>query len=53
MGHAGAIIVGNKGTAASKMEVLAEAGVHVARNPREVVEAISECVEVNFNEYIH
>ncbi len=42
LGHAGAIIVGNKGTAASKMEVLAEAGVHVARNPREVIEAISE-----------
>ncbi len=40
LGHAGAIIRGNKGTAASKMKALAKSGVYVAQNPREVIEII-------------
>ena len=42
MGHAGAIIAGNSGTAKSKMEALAAAGVKVAQKPSEIVEYIKE-----------
>ncbi|MSO78060.1 MAG: succinate--CoA ligase subunit alpha [Acidimicrobiia bacterium] len=38
MGHAGAIVSGGKGTAAAKMEALADAGVQVALNPTEAGE---------------
>jgi succinyl-CoA synthetase alpha subunit len=44
MGHAGAIVSGSKGTAAAKMEALAEAGVRVARNPTEAGEMMVEVV---------
>ncbi|MFZ4826865.1 MAG: succinate--CoA ligase subunit alpha [Phototrophicaceae bacterium] len=36
MGHAGAIVSGNKGTAKGKMEALTAAGVRVAQNPTEI-----------------
>jgi succinyl-CoA synthetase alpha subunit len=36
MGHAGAIISGGKGTAAEKMRVLKENGIHVVENPAEI-----------------
>ena len=38
MGHAGAIVSGGKGTAAAKMEVLADAGVQIGLNPTEAGE---------------
>ena len=37
MGHAGAMVSGGKGTAASKMDTLAAAGAHVATVPSDVV----------------
>jgi len=40
MGHAGAIIAGNRGTYASKRSALEAAGVTVANMPREIAEAI-------------
>lgn len=40
MGHAGAIISGNTGTAKSKMEALEAAGVMVATKPSEIVDLI-------------
>ena len=40
MGHAGAIIMGGKGTAADKMATLAEAGVHVVKSPADIGEAV-------------
>jgi succinyl-CoA synthetase alpha subunit len=36
MGHAGAIISGGKGTAAEKMRVLKENGIHVVENPADI-----------------
>ena len=40
MGHAGAIISGNKGTAESKIKAFEKAGVKVARFPHEIAELI-------------
>jgi succinyl-CoA synthetase alpha subunit len=42
MGHAGAIIEGNSGTAASKIEALQNSGVHVAERPSEIADIIWE-----------
>ncbi len=36
MGHAGAIIAGGKGTAAEKMETMANAGIHVCESPADI-----------------
>jgi succinyl-CoA synthetase alpha subunit len=36
MGHAGAIISGGKGTAAEKIEVMKECGLHVAMSPADM-----------------
>jgi succinyl-CoA synthetase alpha subunit len=44
MGHAGAIISGNKGTAQGKMEALRAAGVKVGLNPTEAGELMVEIV---------
>jgi succinyl-CoA synthetase alpha subunit len=44
MGHAGAIVSGNHGTAQAKIEALREAGVVVAANPTEAGEQMVELV---------
>ncbi len=46
MGHAGAIIAGNMGTAESKIAALEDAGVVVARFPYEVAELIKNDKEI-------
>jgi succinyl-CoA synthetase alpha subunit len=42
MGHAGAIISGGEGTAASKMQTLRDAGVHVCDNPAVIGRTMAE-----------
>ncbi len=44
MGHAGAIVTGNKGTAQAKMQALEEAGAKVGLNPTEAGELMVEVV---------
>jgi len=44
MGHAGAIISGNRGTAKAKMDALSSAGAHVVNNPTEAGEKMAELV---------
>jgi succinyl-CoA synthetase alpha subunit len=40
MGHAGAIIGGAEDTAAAKMSVLQECGIHVVESPAEIGETM-------------
>lgn len=42
MGHAGALVSGGRGTAASKMRALTAAGASVAETPTEIVELLRE-----------
>jgi len=42
LGHAGAIIEGSRGTAASKIEALERAGVRTAKTPQELAELIKQ-----------
>ena len=44
MGHAGAIVSGNKGTAVAKMDALEEAGEVVVSNPTKIGNAIKEVI---------
>jgi succinyl-CoA synthetase alpha subunit len=45
MGHAGAIISGSEGTAEEKIKAFNEAGVPVAKEPREVAELIAQVLK--------
>jgi succinyl-CoA synthetase alpha subunit len=42
MGHAGAIIAGGQGTAASKMAVMKQCGIRVVQSPAAIGEAVAE-----------
>jgi succinyl-CoA synthetase alpha subunit len=45
MGHAGAIIGGAEDTAAAKMQILAECGVHVVDSPADIGKKVAEVVK--------
>jgi succinyl-CoA synthetase alpha subunit len=45
MGHAGAIISGGKGTAAEKMKVLRENGIHVVETPSEIGSTVKKALK--------
>ena len=45
MGHAGAIVMGSKGTAAAKADALEASGVRVARTPSQVAELVQAAVD--------
>ena len=44
MGHAGAIIAGGKGTAAEKMEIMDQCGIHVVKSPADMGAKIGEAL---------
>lgn len=44
MGHAGAIISGSEGTAQEKIEILKNAGVHVAESPAEIGSTMKQVI---------
>src|ERR1700735_22205 len=45
MGHAGAIISGGEGTAASKMAAMEAAGIHVVKSPAEIGEMMAKVLD--------
>lgn len=45
MGHAGAIIAGGKGTAAEKMAVMKECGIHVVESPADIGKTMQAALE--------
>lgn len=44
MGHAGAIIAGGKGTAAEKMAIMTDAGIHVVQSPADIGAKVVEAL---------
>ncbi|HEV8082559.1 MAG TPA: succinate--CoA ligase subunit alpha [Chitinophagaceae bacterium] len=47
MGHAGAIVGGAEDTAAAKMKILAECGVHVVASPADIGKTMAEVMKSN------
>jgi succinyl-CoA synthetase alpha subunit len=45
MGHAGAIVMGNAGTAETKIEAFKKAGVEVAEKPDDIPELLTRVME--------
>jgi succinyl-CoA synthetase alpha subunit len=50
MGHAGAIIGGRNDTAAAKMEIMKECGIHVVESPAEIGETVARVISTSLND---
>lgn len=48
MGHAGAIVGGAEDTAAAKMRILEESGIHVVQSPADIGKTMAEVLKYNF-----
>ena len=48
MGHAGAIIGGKNDTAAAKMEIMKECGIHVVESPAEIGATVAKALKSKF-----
>jgi len=49
MGHAGAIVGGSEDTAAAKMKIMSECGIHVVESPAMIGKTMSEALKVRVN----
>jgi succinyl-CoA synthetase alpha subunit len=49
MGHAGAIIGGKDDTAAAKMKIMAECGLHVVESPAAIGETMVKALGIKAN----
>jgi succinyl-CoA synthetase alpha subunit len=47
MGHAGAIIGGKDDTAAAKIKIMQECGIHVVESPADIGKAMAEVLNQN------
>jgi len=45
MGHAGAIIGGAEDTAAAKMKIMAECGIHVVNSPADIGKTMAQVIK--------
>ena len=45
MGHAGAIIAGNQGTAESKLNAFRAANIHIAESPADIGKTMAEALQ--------
>jgi len=45
MGHAGAIVGGADDTAAAKMKIMAECGIHVVQSPADIGETMAKAMK--------
>jgi succinyl-CoA synthetase alpha subunit len=50
MGHAGAIIGGKNDTAAAKMEIMRQCGIHVVESPAEIGETVARVISTALND---
>jgi len=53
MGHAGAIVGGKNDTAAAKMEIMRQCGIHVVESPAEIGETVARVISAPLDDPAH